>query len=243
MRLRLIGCEILYREICWAVARSVHQVDVEFLPKGLHDLGAAPMRERLQQAVDRAEASRYEAVLLGYGLCGMGAAGLAARSLPLVLPRAHDCITLFLGSRDRYLEYFRSRPGTYFLTAGWIERGRDVPQLSVQRRLGFGRSFEELAARYGEDNARYLIEQLGDAARHYRRLAFIRMGIEPDDRFQEAARQEALRRGWEFEVLEGDLSLIRRLVDGPWEADFLRVPPGARVVATYDEEVVAAEAI
>ncbi|MGB9605296.1 MAG: DUF1638 domain-containing protein, partial [Bryobacteraceae bacterium] len=142
MRLRLIGCEILYRELCWAVAHSVNQVDLEFLPKALHDLGAAPMRARLQEAIDRTDDGRYEAVLLGYALCGMGLAGLAARSLPLIVPRAHDCITLFLGSRERYLEYFRARPGTYFLTTGWIERGRDVAQLSIQQRLGLKRSFE-----------------------------------------------------------------------------------------------------
>ncbi|MCS7316087.1 MAG: DUF1638 domain-containing protein [Bryobacterales bacterium] len=242
MRLRLIACEILYREFCWAVARSIHQVDADFLPKGLHDLGADPMRRRLQEAIDRTDPSRYDAVLLGYALCGMGLAGLRARALPLVVPRAHDCIALFLGSRQRYAEYFRSHAGTYFLTSGWIERGQDLPQLAIQQKLGLRRSFEELAARYGEDNARYLVEQLGDLRRHYRRLAFIRMGIEPEGRFEEMARGEAERHGWEFERLEGDLSLIRRLVDGPWDDDFLRVPPGGRIVPTYDEDIVTWEA-
>jgi hypothetical protein len=241
MRLRLIGCEILYRELCWAVAHSIHQVDVEFLPKGLHDLGAAPMRSRLQEAIDRTDASRYEAVLLGYALCGMGLAGLTARSLPLIVPRAHDCITLFLGSRRRYTDYFRSRPGTYFLTTGWIERGRDLPQLSIQEKLGLRQSFEELASRYGEDNARYLMEELGGWTRHYRRIAFIETGLEPDGRFEEAARREAESLGWEFEKLSGDLSLVRRLVDGPWDEDFLQVPPGHRIVATYDEDIVGVE--
>ena len=40
MQLKLIACEIFYREMCAAVARSPNQVDVEFLPKGLHDIGA-----------------------------------------------------------------------------------------------------------------------------------------------------------------------------------------------------------
>ncbi len=49
MRLKLIACEILYREFCWAVARSLHRVDVEFLPKGLHDIGQAGMHARLKR--------------------------------------------------------------------------------------------------------------------------------------------------------------------------------------------------
>lgn len=242
MRLRLISCEIFYREMCWAVARSPNQVDLEFLPKGLHDQGAAVMRSQLQAAIDRVAPGRYEAVLLGYALCGNGLQGLQARALPLVAPRAHDCITLFLGSRARYLEYFHTHPGTYFKTTGWIERGQEIPQLSIQEKLGARRSFQELAARYGEDNARYLMEQLGDYTRHYGRMAFIRMGIEPDGSFEEAARREAERRGWEFETLEGDLSLIRRLVDGPWDdGDFLVAPPGGRIAATYDEDIIRLE--
>lgn len=51
MRLKLISCEIFYREMCAVLARSRNQVDVEFLSEGLHDIGAASMCARLQQAV------------------------------------------------------------------------------------------------------------------------------------------------------------------------------------------------
>ena len=117
MRLKLISCEIFYREMCAAVARSPHRIDIEFLPKGLHDIGSKKMLERLQEAVDHVE--NYDAVLLGYALCNNGLAGLTARSLPLVLPRAHDCITLFLGSKERYLEYFSDHPGVYPADTGF----------------------------------------------------------------------------------------------------------------------------
>ena len=39
-------------------------------------------------------------------------------------------------------------------------------------------------AKYGEDNARFLYEELCNMTRHYRKLTFIEMGIEPDDRFE-----------------------------------------------------------
>ena len=91
MRLKLISCEILYREICAAVARSVHQVDVEFLPKGFHDIGGAGMCERLQAALDKVDESLYEAVMFGYALCGNGLAGLTARSIPVVGTIASRC--------------------------------------------------------------------------------------------------------------------------------------------------------
>jgi len=242
MRLKLISCEIFFREMCTAVARSPHFVDVEFLPKGLHDIGSAKMLERLQAAVDRVQG--YDAILLGYGLCNNGLAGLAARTIPVVLPRAHDCITLFMGSKEKYLDYFNSHPGVYFKTTGWIERGEnggELRQLSVQNQLGLDMSYEQLVEKYGEDNARYLYEELG-FSKNYAQFTFIEMGVEPDSHFEDHTRELAEKRGWKFEKLQGDLSLIQRLVDGQWEEkEFLVVPPGWRVSARYDEGIVTAE--
>ncbi len=245
MHLKLISCEIFYREVCAAVSRSPHTVDIEFLPKGLHDIGSAGMLERLQRSLDAVDAAKYDAVLFGYGLCNNGIAGLTSRTVPLVLPRAHDCISLFFGSKERYLQYFNDHPGVFFTTTGWIERGFDsgeLSQISVQRLSGMDQSYEALVARYGEDNAKYLWSELCDISRNYRQFTFIEMGIEPDSSFLQKTRDEADRRGWAFEQVKGDLSLIQRLVDGRWdEAEFLVVRPGERVAARYEEDIIAAE--
>jgi hypothetical protein len=233
MRLKLISCEVLFREMCFAVARSPHQVDIEFLPKGLHDLGGAPMCQRLQQAVDGVDANGYDAVLLGYALCGNGVVGLTARTLPLVIPRAHDCIALLMGSRQRYLEYFESHPGVYYRSTGWLERGQDLQQNLL------GRPLDELIARYGEDNGRYLFETLTAYRRNYSGLTYIATGLEPDGSFEQRAREEAAEHGWAFEILRGDLGLFERLLAGAWSVDdFLLVQPGCRVRASYDSGVI-----
>jgi hypothetical protein len=240
--LKLIAREIFYRELCAAVARSVNQVDVEFLPKGLHDIGQAGMSARLKESLDAVDESKYDAVAFGYALCSNGLIGLTARNVPLVVPRAHDCITLFLGSKERYLDYFRTHPGVYFKTSGWIERGEGLSQYGedlIQHQVGMTQTYDELVAKYGEDNARFLYEKLGDMTRNYSGLTFVEMGIEPDDRFERQAREEAAQRGWNFEKLSGDMALIQQLVDGPWDDDrFLVVPPGGRVAASFDEKII-----
>jgi hypothetical protein len=244
VHLKLIACEIFYRELCAAVARSVNQVDIEFLPKGLHDIGQQGMSARLGELLSAVDESQYEAVLFGYGLCSNGLLGLTARRVPLVVPRAHDCITLFLGSKERYLEYFQTHPGVYFKTTGWLERGEGLNQYhqeSIAHQAGMTQSYEELVAKYGEDNARFLYEQLCDMTRNYSGMTFIEMGIEPDDRFERRAQQQAAERGWKYQKLAGDMTLIQQLVDGPWDAErFLVVPPGHRVAASYDEQIIKA---
>ena len=245
MRLKLISCEVLYRELASAIARSPHTIDVEFLPKGLHDIGCTGMLQRLQTAVDAVAPGIYDAILLGYGLCNNGIAGLEPRHAQLVVPRAHDCMTLFLGSRDRYLQYFQDHPGTYFLTTGWIERGEptgELKQLSIQHRNGMDMTYEELVAKYGEDNARYLWDQLCDQTRHYSQITFVRMGVEPDDSFERHAREKAVERQWSFETIEGSMRLVTALVNGAWDTeDFLIVKPGQRIAVSHTDGIITAE--
>jgi hypothetical protein len=245
MRLKLISCEVLYREMCAAVARSPHQVDVEFLPKGLHDLGGPSMRARLQEVADQVDPVQYDAILFGYALCGNGVHGLISRALRLVIPRAHDCIALLMGSRERYAEYFDRNPGCYFRSTGWLERGEDLQPATLRvlrDRTGHGFSLGELVGRYGEENGRFLFEEFNGYARSYRQLTYISTGLEPDARFEAQARAEAERRGWQFDLIRGDLRLFEQLVRGNWdEADFLVVPPGWRVKASYDDGVIEKE--
>jgi hypothetical protein len=244
MRLKLISCEVLFREMCAVVARSPHQIDVEFLPKGLHDLAGARMRDRIQERIDATDVARYDAILLGYGLCGNGALGIAARRIPIVMPRVHDCIALLMGSRQRYQQYFDSHSGVYFRSPGWLERGEDLDQSKLERnrfRTGVGLKLEELIARYGEDDGRYVYEQLTAYQHTYRQLTYIQTGVEQDNSFEQRTRDEARTRGWQFESLQGSLTLFERLVNGNWSADdFLTVPPGAVVQRRFDTDIIGA---
>ncbi|UCF86415.1 MAG: DUF1638 domain-containing protein [Desulfobacteraceae bacterium] len=66
----------------------------------------------------------------------------------LIVPRCHDCITLFLGSCAAYCEAIKARSGTYYLIPGWIEEKRD--QLGIIE--------EECAPRVGRKVAIWAME-------------------------------------------------------------------------------------
>jgi len=240
MRIKCIACEVLARPLYWCAAQSPHIVDILLVQRGLHN-HPNNLRDRLQAEIDAAEGEGYDAVALAYGLCGQATAGLVARQTPLVLPRAHDCITLFLGSRARYQEQFTACPGTYWYTLDYIERN-DEPGSS----LALGSAFEEdlqavygeYVEKYGQENADYLMEVMGAWRSHYSRAAYIDMQIGDGQAVENQTQLEAARRGWTFEKLAGDMVLVRRLLDGDWQTDFLVVQPGQQVCMTYDEQVV-----
>ncbi len=247
MKLKMLSCEVLYREASLAIARSPNQVDIQFLPKGLHDIGREGMLKRLEEALGRIDETEYDAILFGYGMCNYGTVGLKARSIPIVLPRAHDCMTMFFGNKERYVEYFNENPGTYFLTTGWIERGEnpgELSQLSIQHQNGMDMTYPELVKKYGEDNARYLYDTLIDQRKHYRQLTFIEMGLEPNGSFEEYARDMADDNKWKFEKICGDMSLIEKLVNGIWnENEFLIVKPGHKITIRYDDQLIDSEKV
>ena len=245
-RFKVIACEILFREVCLCAAASPNIIDPVFLTKGLHDIGETKMTARLQQEIDAVDPEKYDAILLVYGLCNNGIRGLSAK-LPLVIPRAHDCITLLMGSKEKYQQYFNEKAGTYFKSTGWIER--DAGSLesedgaSITSQLGMNRTYAEYVEEYGEENAEYLMEILGDWLHQYHRLAYIDTNTGDKNANIELTRQQAEERGWEYETLQGDTRLISQLFSGNWSEDeFLVAAPDQKIMPSYDEHVIKSQA-
>ena len=243
-RFALLACEVLYREFCGLLPTCPHTVDVVWLSQGLHDLGGAKMAAEIQKAIDALPLGRYDAILLGFALCNNGVVGLTCAHTPLVIPKAHDCIALFMGSRQCYREYFDANPGTYYLTTGWMERDDHQPagaeDQTQQHQMGLDKSWDDRVKQYGEENARFLRETLGNLTAHYSRLTYIAMPYDASLGFEAEARQAAAEKGWEFDRLVGDLGLLARLLNGQWDEDMAIVQPGQTLAPTYDQQVLCA---
>ena len=240
MKIKCIGCEALARIIYHCAAVSPHMIDVKLFKLGLHN-EPDKLRETLQQEIDDTSSNDYETIVLAYGLCGKATAGLQAKEVSMVIPKAHDCITLFLGSRERYKDQFENFPSTYWYAVDYIERqikSDNVFALGADSSLNIEGVYQEYVEKYGEDNAEYLMEVMGAWQTNYNRAAFIDMGIGNGKNVENTTKEEAEKRGWAFDKLEGDLILIRRLLFGDWENDFLTVPPGQEISMKVDEEII-----
>lgn len=239
---KIIACGVFERELLVLQETCDFDFDVELLDAGLHSR-PDQLNLELQAALDRSVG--YERVGLLYGLCGRGAAGLMARHAPVVIPRAHDCIPLFLGSPEAYREQFRAAPGTLYLTPGWFEKQvhPDTLRLAVTSNWSKERHprLDEWTVRFGRDNAEMIAAFLDAWRENYQRIALIDNGLGDQPTYRAYAAELAGHSGWRFEELVGRLDWLRLLVAGPHHpTGFLTVPPGHKVVATHDARVFAA---
>lgn len=236
----MIACAVLARECYSCAAMSKNIIDVKIIEQGLHDVGEEKMAAALQAEIDAIDTEEYDAILLGYGLCNNGIRNLKA-PVPLVIPRAHDCITLLLGSKNRYQTYFTENPGTFFHSVGWVERAKDNlsnPE-STTRQMGFTNQQEDYVAIYGEENAAYLQEMLGNHLRNYSKLAYIQTNVPYSDEVEKISAQWAKEQNWQFCRIKGNTRLLSMAMDGNWtEAEFLVIEPGMTVEPSYDDKII-----
>lgn len=242
MHIKAIICEALYREFCWTASRSRHLVDLVVLDFGLHDT-PEKLRSAIQSEIDNVDPEEYEAVVLGYGLCSRGTAEIVAGSVPLVMIKAHDCITMLLGARSSYLEEFAQNPGTYYYSSGWIERkDGEVEQgsLSDVWERQYEHKLAQYTEKYGADNAAFLLEQEKMWVSNYNRAAFLDTGLGDVDQYRQFVSTIAGQRGWSYSEISADLGLVERLLSGDWagDPDLLVVEPGRRIVESYDAEII-----
>jgi hypothetical protein len=210
----VIACRVMEPEIEAARAGS-QAVEIVYLEQGLH---RTPKRlpELLQEQIDRA-ASHASAIILGYGLCSNGLVGVTARRQKLIVPRCHDCISLFLGSPARYEQVFNDHPGTYYLTPGWVKENRDP----------MGVYQVEYLPKYGKETALWAIRE---SLKNYTHIALINSGMAENEAVRRRALENAEFLNMAYIEIEGNLSYFEKILRGPYNSeDFLHLQPGETI--------------
>ncbi|MBZ4686766.1 MAG: hypothetical protein PWQ96_2501 [Clostridia bacterium] len=208
---KIFACRTMEDEV---QAILPENLDFEFLEYALHRT-PDKLRSELQERVDGAD--QYDTLLFGYGLCSNGVAGLRSQKHTLVVPKVHDCISLLLGSKRLYDKEFHDFPATYYLSRGWIKQKAEPLA-----------SFKEYCERFGEETARWLIEQ---EYGNYQRVVFVHTLYDSEEQeYLKYSREVAQFLDVEFEVREGSLRLFEKLVQGDWDNEFVVNPPGQIII-------------
>ncbi|MDR3577974.1 MAG: DUF1638 domain-containing protein [Anaerolineaceae bacterium] len=214
LRRRVIGCATVIEEMLPFIPADI---PYEILDFGLH-LNPGELKKILQEKIDQTS-QNADVLMLGYGLCSLAVVNLRATTATLIIPRVDDCISVFLGSARAYKEQSSKEPGTYYLTKGWIEVG-DSPF----------EEFPRLVEKYGEQKAARMIHL---SLKNYTRLAFINTGNADLTRYQDYGRKNAAQFNLRYEEIDGTPELVKKMIFGPWDEDFVIIPPGQ--VVRYED--------
>jgi hypothetical protein len=228
----LIACRVFEEEIALHGGKAPHILETRFLEVGLHD-HPDNLRKALQEEIDRFDGRNdIEAVVLAYALCGRGTAGLRAGRHRLVIPRGHDCITVFMGSKEKFACQQAACPDSYYYTPGWMKDNRTPgPARLESLRAEFSEKFEP-------DDVEFLLEsEKANWAQHGRAVY---LDLETPGSEEKAAEAEnaAAGLGWKFERIPGDPTLLKVLLSGRWDPErFQIIEPGGFLDHSTDEKI------
>ena len=206
----IVACRVMEPEL-ECIRGQNPKVEIRYLDQGLHRT-PNKMASLVQEQID--EATHYaRQVVLGYGLCSNGIVGVAARKQVLLVPQCHDCIAFFMGSLDAYKKAFEERPGTYYLTPGWIIEGKDP--LSIIE--------DDYMLRFDRETSVWVMEE---ELKHYTHIVLINTGVGNLEKPRERAVENARFFKKQYEEIQGNLDYFRKLVEGPYtDEDFFSLSP------------------
>ncbi len=211
-KVKIIVCEVIFDEIKDKLPSGWEIVDFE---KRLHE-HSDKLRDKLQEEIDKSVG--FDIIFLGYGLCGKSIEGLRSKGSVLVIPRCDDCISILLGSVGEYQKQFKSEPGTYYLTRGYIGEAEDMATSG----------FSEIKDNYDEKTWKWIMKEM---LKNYKRLAYINTGNYDAAKWRDLARIEAEKLELRFEEVKGTGDFFKKITEGPWDGDFVIVEPGEAVTA------------
>lgn len=204
---------------CRAVAPVLAQMLGDENPLTVLDVALHLQPDKLRQAILDSVASLEEdgaTILMGYGLCGRGLEGVFSAKSTLVLPKVDDCVGMLLGSRARHQRVLSEYPGSYFMEPRWLENELNI--------------FEEMKKGLDHVTPERRKQLLRVALKHYKRLVMLKGRGRIPREAERRCRMLAGEYEMEFTCMVQDLSLVDKLLHGPWDGpDFIKAAPGVPI--------------
>ncbi len=211
MKTKIIACAVMQEELLAIVPE--HAVAFEFITMGLH-LHPQRLHAELKRLLQNV--TGYDRVILGFGLCGGASNGLQAGTVPLSIPRVHDCIPTFLGANERFHQLRTANLGTFYLSGGWLEGEHSLLT-----------DYERVAKKHGSQKALQAFRTIFDS---YNRILYIRTGHPRERETVTKSRELAKLLQLKFEAIDGSPDLFKKIVNGPWDdRDFINLQPGETI--------------
>jgi N-methylhydantoinase A/oxoprolinase/acetone carboxylase beta subunit len=241
----VIACAVLAVDMKQVAENMGRELSFQFLEAGLHN-NPDKLKTKLQAAIDKVSAKRdADRIIIGYGICGKGTIGIQARQIPLIIPKVHDCIALFLGGDNAYKSQFEKYPGTYYLSAGWCKEESEYMS-HLNQRTWFGSQeleFENIEKVHGTKAAQTTFDFLNTWQQNYQRVAYIETGAGNSQKDESYARKIAQEYQWKYEKIKGNQGFIKRMLTTEASTGVSSEKSGDEILVVPPEHVIGFDPI
>lgn len=208
MKRTLIACAMVEDEIKKIYEATGCRIPVVWVERGYHR-SPQELRKKLQALIDGLQ--DQDEILLTFGLCGNGTAGLVSRHATLVLPRFDDCVNMLL-CRSRRRTRGLTETGSIYLTRAWTQ---DPEAILAQ--------YDNYIATYGQEAAEEILKTMYG---NYEKIAVIDTGCYELTATQNYAQEAAKRLDLSTETVAGSTRMLEKLLGGQWDENFIVKRPG-----------------
>jgi Protein of unknown function (DUF1638). len=208
MKSKIIACEVMKEEIL--SMGSIKDVEFEFVSMDFH-LYPKKLKVELQNIIDRSNG--YNRIILAFGLCGGASNGLKANDSTLIIPKVHDCISVFLYDSTKCVCDFKKEKGTFYLSSGWMITEKSI--LSDHKKI---------LEKYGEKKAFSILKRMYE---DYKKVLFIKTGSSSENEVIAQSKEIANLFDAKYEIIKGKTDFIEKILKGPWDdKNFINIAPG-----------------
>ena len=217
MKQLFIACSMMEDEIKKVYEEIKCDIPVIWVERGFHNT-PEKLKIELQKLLE--EHQDVDVILLSFGLCGNGTDGIVSPKARLVMPRFDDCINMML-CREKRKTRGLAKTGSIYLTRGWIQDSESILE-----------KYEEYVEEYGEESADAIMEMMYE---HYEKITLIDTNSYDMEPVMEYARKAAELLDLEAETTEGSTDILKQLLTGQWDENFIVREPGEAVKASAFE--------
>lgn len=220
MKRILIACSMMEDEINKIYQEENCEMPVVWMDRGYHNT-PDKLKEKLQEKIN--ELQDYDEILLAFGLCGNGTEGLVSENTALIIPRFDDCLNMLLCGEKRMARGL-TEAGKIYLTRGWT---MDDEAILAQ--------YEKYIEEYDEESAEAIMEMM---YQHYEKIAVIDTESYHMESVMEYAKKAAQLLDLSTETVKGSTRMLKQLLTGNWDENFIIQKPGQPVrTSSFEWEI------
>lgn len=211
MKKILIACSMMEDEIKKVCEEINCDIPIIWVERGYHNT-PAKLKEKLQELIE--EHQDKDEILLSFGLCGNGTDGIISEKATLVMPKFDDCINMLLCKGKRESRGL-TETGSIYITRGWT---LDSEAILAQH--------DKYVEEYGEDSAEAILEMMYE---HYETISVIDTQSYDTAPVIAYAEKAGELLDLEAQTVEGSTEVLKQLLTGQWEENFIVKKPGEAV--------------